>query len=98
MAKVTVSLFGDKELEVPDDEVAVLRSQNILTSVDGEPEEGAPTGIPENVLPAAELKSAGETPAEEAGETPAEEAGEAPAAEEATTDGGEAPADQQPAK
>jgi len=82
MAKVTVSLFGDRELEVPDDEVAVLRSQNILTSVDGEPEEGASSGIPENVLPAAELVAAGEAPAEE----------------EATTDGGEAPADQQSAE
>jgi len=60
MTKVTVSLFGDKELEVPDDEVAVLRSQNILTSVDGVKEEDAPTGVPENVLPAAEIVSAGE--------------------------------------
>jgi hypothetical protein len=81
MATVTVTMFGDKEIEVPDDEIAGLRSQGILTSVNGEKEDAAAAVADENVMPAAELQSAGAP----------EKAAAAPA-KEAKPSGGEAPA------
>jgi hypothetical protein len=66
MTKVTVTLFGDKEIEVEPDEVENLRSQGILTSVDGEEEKAGAVKVDENVVPAAELKSVGAPAKEEA--------------------------------
>jgi hypothetical protein len=65
MTKVTVTLFGDKEIDVEPDEVENLRSQGILTSVDGEAEEPGAIKVDESILPAAKLESAG-APAKEA--------------------------------
>lgn len=62
MATVTVSMFGDKEMEVPDDEVEVLRGQGVLTSVDGVAEEARAAETAEGVLPPADLLSVGDKP------------------------------------